>query len=196
MLRYFKTGPQQPKLPVLMSDKQRTTFLKHLKQAKGYFEWGCGGATLLADATPSLLHVSSVESDYEWAKKVSELAPNSNIIWVDIGATKEFGYPVEENLKQAWPRYSDIWNQTELPYDLVMIDGRFRVACCLAVLRNPKKVQWILFDDFKFRPEYHVILPFVDKADYIDSMLICKPKRDIAKDQLDALIEQYKFNPS
>jgi protein O-GlcNAc transferase len=196
MLRYFKTGPPQTKLPVLMSDKQRTKFQAQLKQAKGYFEWGCGGSTLLADATPSLVHVSSVESDFEWAKKVSDLAPNSNIIWIDIGATKEFGYPVEENLKAAWPRYSDIWNQTELPYDLVMIDGRFRVACCLSVLMNPKKVQWILFDDFKYRPEYHVILPFVDKADFMDSMLICKPKRDINQEKLQELYQLYKCNPA
>jgi protein O-GlcNAc transferase len=169
--------------------------MKQLNEAKGYFEWGCGGSTLLADATPNLVHVSSVESDYEWAKKVSDLAVNSNIIWVDIGATKEFGYPAEENLKAAWPRYSDIWNQTELPYDLVMIDGRFRVACCLAVLMNPKKVQWILFDDFKFRPAYHVILPFVEKVEYVDSLLICRPKKGLNPDELSALYEQYKFIP-
>ena len=194
--RSFK-APAKPKeqtVPVLMSKAQRTLFMNYLKNARGYFEFGCGGSTAIADTMENLERVTSIESDYDWAKRISDLFPNVTMIWIDVGPTGEFGRPTDEKLSASWPRYSDIWNKSELLYDLVLIDGRFRVACCLAIVLNPKQVQWIIFDDYKSRPQYHIIAPFVDIIDSVDSMIICKPKRKFDRETAKELYEQYKYN--
>jgi hypothetical protein len=78
---------------------------------------------------------------------------------------------------------------------VVLIDGRFRVACCLAVILNQKHVKWIIFDDYKSRPHYHVIAPFVNIVDSADSMIVCVPKRKFDRTEVEALYEEYKCNP-
>jgi protein O-GlcNAc transferase len=178
-----------------MSKAQRTLFMNYLKNARGYFEFGCGGSTAIADSTENLERVTSVESDYDWAKRISDLFPSVTMLWIDVGLTGEFGRPIDEALKPTWPRYSDIWNKGEHVYDLVLIDGRFRVACCLAVILNQKHVKWIIFDDYKSRPQYHVIAPFVDIIDSADSMIVCVPKRRFDRTEVETLYEEYKCNP-
>lgn len=49
--------------------------------------------------------------------------------------------------------------------DLVFIDGRFRVACCLKCYDVIKDECLIAFDDFLNRPEYHVVLNYFDIVD-------------------------------
>ena len=41
--------------------------------------------------------------------------------------------------------------------DVVLIDGRFRVACFLYALIHTKPGTVIIFDDYADRPEYHVV---------------------------------------
>ncbi len=51
--------------------------------------------------------------------------------------------------------------------DVVLIDGRFRVACFLTVMLRATKPVTVLFDDYHKRPEYHWIEEFgapVDRA--------------------------------
>ena len=50
---------------------------------------------------------------------------------------------------------------------MVLIDGRFRVACFLFSLLNAKKDSIIIFDDYMNRSEYHVVeevLPKYEKC--------------------------------
>jgi protein O-GlcNAc transferase len=194
-LKSYKAPAKEPIIPALMSKGQRELFMKYLNNANGYFEFGCGGSTAIADSTEKLQRITSVESDYDWAKRISDLFPNVTMLWIDIGPTGEFGRPTDETLRPTWGRYSDIWNKAEHTYDMVLIDGRFRVACCLAVILNQKGVKWIVFDDYKSRQQYHVIAPFVDIIESADSMIICVPKRRFDRESAATLYEEYKFNP-
>jgi|LakMenE18May11ns_1017448.scaffolds.fasta_scaffold9924938_3 hypothetical protein len=49
-----------------------------------------------------------------------------------------------------------IWEQSLLP-DVVLIDGRFRVACFLASVLSATKFTQIFFDDYVDRDYYHVV---------------------------------------
>ena len=40
---------------------------------------------------------------------------------------------------------------------MILIDGRFRVACFLFSLINSKEDSTIIFDDYMNRPYYHVV---------------------------------------
>lgn len=195
MFRQFKTA-SKPTLPSMFSSRKKEVFRRLLEQAKGYFEYGCGGSTEIANQIPNLLHITSVETDYEWAKKVHEVCPDVNIIWVDIGPTKEFGHPVDNKLRIGWPRVPEVWLQASHPYDLVLIDGRFRVACAALICLQPKHVKRICFDDFTTRPQYHVILPFIDVLETVDSMIVCQPKVGLDRSALQELYETYKYDPA
>ena len=46
--------------------------------------------------------------------------------------------------------------------NLVFIDGRFRVACCLKCYDIINDNCLIIFDDFLDRPKYHVVLEYFD----------------------------------
>ncbi len=195
MLRQFKTATK-PVLPSMFSSKKKEVFRRCLDQATGYFEYGCGGSTEIANGMTNLLRITSVETDYEWAKKVHEVCPDVNVVWVDVGPTKEFGQPADETLRLAWPRVPEVWLLAEQPYDLVLIDGRFRVACAALLCLFPKQVKRICFDDFTTRPQYHVILPFIDILETVDSMIVCRPKTGLDRAALQELYDTYKYDPA
>lgn len=65
--------------------------------------------------------------------------------------------------------------------DLVFIDGRFRVACCLKCYDVIKDSCLIAFDDFLNRPQYHIVLEYFDIIEKTqdDRMVILKKKKNI-----------------
>ena len=197
MLRQFKTAvSNKQSLPSMFSSRKKEVFRRLLEQATGYFEYGCGGSTAIANGMPNLLRIASVETDFEWAQRVHEVCPDVNMIWVDIGPTKEFGQPVDEALRIGWPRVPEVWSQASHAYDLVLIDGRFRVACAALICLHPKYVKRICFDDFTSRPQYHVILPFIDILETVDTMIVFQPKARLDRAALQELYETYKYDPA
>ena len=73
--------------------------------------------------------------------------------------------------------------------DLILIDGRFRVSCCLKCFDIINENTHILFDDFMNRPEYHIVLKYFDIIEKTnDNCMVClKKKSDIVIDQKDIL---------
>lgn len=195
MNRFFKQNAAAPSLPLMMSKAQKMCFMKHLSAATSYFEYGCGGTTILAAGMSNIEHITSVDSDSEWVRKISEFAPDCNLIWVDIGITKEFGTPVDDSRRGDFPNYSSVWRNAEKPYDLIFIDGRFRVACAAHIILNPRSVKIMIIDDYENRPQYHCILPYIDIIEIVDGMLVCKPKKRFDRSSLEEIYEEYKFNP-
>ena len=62
--------------------------------------------------------------------------------------------------------------------DLVLIDGRFRVACCL---KCPAKVP-ILFDDFLGRPQYHSVLDYFQIVEQVGRMVVLNKTAPVPPD--------------
>jgi len=77
--------------------------------------------------------------------------------------------------------------------DLVLIDGRFRCACCMKCYDIIKDNCLIAFDDFFTRPHYHIVLHFFDIVEKTkdNGMVILrkKKKKNIPK----KLIEKYEL---
>jgi protein O-GlcNAc transferase len=198
MNRFFKNtaaATSAPTFPVMMTKAQKACFIKYLSAATSYFEYGCGGTTVLAASMMNIETITSVDSDFEWAKRVSEVVPDVNVIWLDIGPTKDLGTPLDTSLRLGFPRYSEVWTKAVQSYDTVFIDGRFRVACAAQIILNPRQVKIILFDDFAHRPQYHCILPYLDVLEIVDGMLVCRPKTQFDRYSLEELYEGHKYNP-
>lgn len=139
-----------------------------------FLEYGAGGSTILA-AKQGVHSIFSVESDLGFIDAVSKkLAETKNVdplfspVFVDIGPTGNWGVPTDKTMAVRWPRYCvDVWDELRLADaspDLVLVDGRFRVACFLASLIFAKEGCTILFDDYVDRPQYHMVENFLRPA--------------------------------
>ncbi|MEO0344238.1 MAG: hypothetical protein AAF198_12460 [Pseudomonadota bacterium] len=140
---------------------------KKYQDAKCILEYGSGGSTVLAASQPILdrKQLISIESDRNWAKNLQIFINwrfpfrNVKIIHADIGPTAAWGYPHSKEFRDMFPNYPRTpWlYQPDLQPDLVLIDGRFRIACFVETLKNLKAPCTILFDDYQSREYYHVI---------------------------------------
>jgi hypothetical protein len=155
-----------PWLPELAAEWLREV----LKTANCYLEYGSGATTVMA-ASMSVRHVITTESDPNWLAalrhKLRQLgsSTHSELIHVDIGPTGKWGFPTSE---ENWRNYSKYpvasWTHClshGLTPDIVLIDGRFRVACFLASLAFGAAGARILFDDYFDRPYYQPVEQFL-----------------------------------
>lgn len=189
--------------PIALSDREQEFFIKQIKLSKQYLEFGSGGSTFLTLANTEA-KIFSVESDNGWLDFLKEwdfinagiLENRLNFINIDIGKTGAWGKLVDDSGRNQYPQYSlkvfDLYADQE--FDTVFIDGRFRVACALAVILNCQKSVKIIMHDYTNRSEYFVVERFLEKIDSVEATAIFKIKEDISLDDVRALFEEYKYN--
>ncbi|SEP57000.1 hypothetical protein SAMN03159444_00077 [Pseudomonas sp. NFACC02] len=146
-------------------------FIKKMIDAKVFLEYGSGGSTMFA-AYQGASIIYSVESDKNFldavTERVAELEnfhPEFYPVHADIGPTGDWGSPTDKAMAVRWPNYCiKPWEQIvkdgNSP-DVILIDGRFRVASFLASLMFAKEGAIILFDDYVDRQNYHVVQEFI-----------------------------------
>jgi hypothetical protein len=154
-----------------MSSKELALFTSFIKHSRRYLEFGCGGSTCVA-ARLVKQQVVSVDSSEEWIDKTfnecneqsgaRSKEMNLDMVHVDIGPLKEWGWPADDQTRPNWRYYhSGVWDMdglTAKDADLVFIDGRFRVACFMQTLLHCRPDVPIMVHDFSNRPEYHAVL--------------------------------------
>ncbi len=187
--------PPKVQLPTPFSKQERECFQRYVSQCTNYWEYGCGGTTQMAYAMPHILNITSIECDKEYSEEVSKVCPQSTMIWVDVGATNEKGWPIEDALTPTWFRYSQIWSSAEKSYDFVLLAGRFRLACALWIVLNPRGVKTIAFAQFVNRPEYHALEEFVDIVEIVENLAILKPRQRFNRKACEELYEKVKLDP-
>lgn len=142
-------------------------------------EYGAGGSTLLAAKGGK--KVITTETDPRWlielmgAYQEQQLPGDIIPIWSDIGETKEWGYPRDESQFKRWPDYSlkpwSFCKEHQLTPDLILIDGRFRVASFLTSCINVTKTTTVLFDDYVEREHYHSVEALFKPVKIIDNRM-------------------------
>jgi hypothetical protein len=183
-----------------MADNELACFERLLRCANKVMEYGCGGSTILA-ASLGHCHVFSVESDPAWLSKVkaepviddATAIGRVSLNYVNIGPTGAYGVPLDEDCRHLWPRYAELPWTNRSDYDLIFVDGRFRVACVLqAVLRAPGETL-IAVHDFWDRPHYHVVLPFLEWKESCRTLGVFQRRREIDRASVQALIDEYQY---
>lgn len=191
-------GIPLPEAPY-MSDAERKLFAKALKSTKNYFEFGSGGSTVWA--INAGLVARGVESDEKWANALNaRLGERCKIEAVNIGPTGEWGYPLSKHHSPRFPRYSNAIHLHNTPFDLILVDGRFRVACTLSATKNIIKNNnieeaRILIHDFWNRPQYHCVLSFLETIERAETAGLFKVKKRINHASLEKLLTEYSKNP-
>lgn len=192
-------------LQVAMTQGEIAVLQECISKAGSLVEFGAGGSTLLAVRTPSLRRIWSVESDPAWIARLraeaeigaAEQAGRLRLLAVDIGAVGAFGFPRDEAKRDAWPCYSQsVWDDpAAIEADLVLIDGRFRVACALEAIARCRPHAVLLFHDFWNRTPYHPVLAFADWLGSCDTLAILRRKPSIDPVKLDAVRRAYRLRP-
>jgi hypothetical protein len=175
----------------------KALFANELATTETYLEYGSGGSTVTAHHAAEAL--VSVDNDRDVLRAVGArlrrhaYGPTAMLIYVDMGITKEWGYPVFHRRTRVrverWKNYAQApWgylNERQLQPDMIMVDGRFRVACILESLLNlhPVSSCRILVDDYTERHHYHVVERFAELHRVSGRMALLTKRRDMDIDE-------------
>lgn len=169
-----------------------------------YLEYGSGGSTLLA--AKNVTTMVSVECDKVFLKCVKRMLPagiddhRTRLIHVDIGFTGAWGYPVfthpTEAKRQRWKEYAKapwaIFRELRTEPNLILVDGRFRVACALeSVLQLGRDSEClILIDDYTDRPYYKIVEEFAELTEMRGRMAVFRKRQAINEEHCRRVLEQ------
>jgi hypothetical protein len=174
---------------------ERDLLERVLVHSKCYMEFGLGGSSLLA-VRRHIPTIVAVESDPVWAETVRshpEIAPrvaagSMAVLGCDIGPVRDWGAPRDRAAINRWPAYLAAgwaeWDRRREAPDLVFVDGRFRVACCLSIVlatgagRVVSPPQVLLHDVSEQRPTYQQVFEFFDVEQSENSLFLLRMRAD------------------
>lgn len=189
----------------VMSKDEKNIFDNAIKDSRHYLEFGLGGSTIRA-IQKSNANVYAVESCPDWIASMRQykiLRSSENhrlhIFHVDIGPTRKWGFPEQDNNKDNFEQYSaSIFQSMDRKLiDLALVDGRFRVACTLKIILecHENKGLRILIHDFWNREQYHILLKYLHTVNRANSIGLFSIKEDVDLEMVEKDYQEYKQNP-
>lgn len=178
------------------SPNDKKMFYNYLDNASIYCEFGCGGSTYQASIRDNIKNIFSIESDKQWIDILKQKISSDkvNFMYNEMDTVPDtWGYPginaTDTQKKDYSSQLLNLDNNIINKIDLILIDGRFRVACCLKCYKLISDNCLIIFDDFLDREHYHIVLDFFDIIDKtIDNKMVVLRKK---KNKLDDIINKY-----
>lgn len=167
-----------------MTEAELHYFMGLLSMTDNYLEFGSGGTTVYA-ASLVKKSVLSVDSSKEWQITIANECKKLRtpviplLHFVDLGpagalSKLEMGTYGNDGVNY----YTEVWNFSQaLNADLVMVDGKFRVACFLSALLHCQADTTFLIHDFE-RTVYAVIADFVDEVVAVDRLVAFRKRSD------------------
>jgi hypothetical protein len=175
----------------------RELFDELLATTRTYLEFGSGGSTVLASRVAQT--VVCVETDREYLDAVRAAVGDAPARMIychaDIGTTAQWGAPLVKlgtaSQRRRWAHYPwRPWEVLDNEPDVILIDGRFRVASAAAsMLRAP--AARILFDDYTDRPFYWAVDAIGDRVAQAGRMVEFRRKASTTDGDLQLVVEAY-----
>ncbi len=183
-----------------MTDREIELFDSLTGRSEHYLEFGCGGSTYSASRRVRA-SVVSVDSSTGWLEKVGaacagpECPVKPTMLHVDIGPTGAWGVPTDAGTRGRWPDYYEsAWSISgTYESDLVLVDGRFRVACFVKTLMNCRPDAVIMMHDFASRAHYHAVTRVAREIARADDLSIFIPLPGASRRTLHEILEQHRF---
>lgn len=158
VLRWCQALPTRGKL----FDGHDDIFLDLIVQASAYAEYGCGASTIWT-ANETSLDIISVDTSADWLRHVQSSINRTDgvtSVHVDLGPLGDWGRPIGYQNRNKFIDYVEGPWRTDQSSDLVLVDGRFRMACFLTSLLRARPGTTILFDDYIGRTHFQVAEEF------------------------------------
>ena len=175
-------------------------FYKYLEKSEIYFEFGSGGSTYQASIRNNIKKIYTVESDLNWINKLKNIIQTNNITFIfnemdtQPKTWGKFGENATDEQKINYSnQIQNLTKEEKYSIDLILIDGRFRVACCLKCYNILNDNCIFAFDDFLCRPYYNIVLEYFDIIDKTidNNMVILKKKKNVVIPK--ELIKKYEL---
>lgn len=179
-------------------------FKELCRNKKVFLEYGSGGSTIqLLKGGKKVFSVESNPGFYHYMNGIGlvQRASGHSLTYklVDLGDTDQWGIPLTTEKEENWSRYyEEAWNDIEAQnekVDVVFIDGRFRVCCCLYSVLKVVEQGWqdtlFIIHDFWHRKHYHVVLQFLQEHKSAASLGAFTLKKGIDVAEVKNLIEAY-----
>ena len=186
-----------------MSHREISLYRSLVRERRTIVEFGAGGSTMLA-IKHSSAHIYSVDSSQEWIDRLLKCRAVRRAVaqgrlylhHADIGPVGEWGKPlIPPTYEKSTRYYSAIWSKFDnTTADLVLIDGRFRVACVIETLRHCPTAT-IAIHDFWDRPHYQVVLPALSCIERLDTIGVFVAAPDLSPDFLDGEFARARLDP-
>ena len=168
-----------------------------------FVEFGCGGSTKIA-ATTNVGHIESIETDINWIKALAadpEIVPQIEsgrlrFHHIDIGPTKEWGYPVKMDV-QLCSRYTKApWSSFPLEdIDAVLVDGRFRVATALEAALRTEAHCLIIVDNYLDQPHFEELEKHLDIITSASRMVVFNKGKNWNRHIAFETLENFRLDP-
>jgi hypothetical protein len=143
--------------------------------------------------------IISVDTSKLWVDKVrnslSNTESNLDLHYCNVGEIGDWGTPINGE------RYQHFWRYTVHPWvsarkkslqpDLVLIDGRFRVASFLYSVVASKEGTLIMFDDYFDRKKYSVVEEFCKIQEVHGRMAIFCVEKKYSVEEIVPVIAQH-----
>lgn len=142
-------------------------FINAIRGCTVYGEYGCGASTIWC-AQNTEVRIFAVDSSTAWIETVLRTVGQVDrlqTVHVDIGSLGPWGRPIDYSKRNRFSDYIEAPWQFDAKPDVILVDGRFRVACFLKSLIEAEPGSTILFDDYTERANYHVVEEFVEHID-------------------------------
>lgn len=170
-------GPPAPAPRLTLPPEAAQALSDAYADARVILEYGSGGSTVLAAGMAGRT-VFAVESDAAWLRAMRAYfdanppAADVRLHHADIGPTRDWGHPADARRMRRWPGYAlSVWDRDDFLHpDVVLIDGRFRVACLLTVAFRCTRPVTVLFDDYRGRKVYHGVEDMLRPAGFAGRM--------------------------
>ena len=161
--RAARVEAEQPMAPSL-EPEGLAALEEYFSHCQVYLEYGCGGSTYAA-AQAGIRHILSVDTSLDWIGKVMDATKNLSshvtIRHCDVGPVADWGHPVDAKQIYRFHQFAILpWDAARaagVSPNLILVDGRFRVASFLYSLMAADAGTIILFDDYMNRPQYHEV---------------------------------------
>lgn len=180
--------------PMVLFDGDDAAFRAIVRGARVYGEYGVGASTEYVYRHTGA-RIVAVETSRGWAAEVARGKDRARLqlFWADLGPVGNWGYPLTYAKRGDFASYTDaIWQLPEKP-DVVLIDGRFRVACFLTSLLHGDPGLTIVFDDYAGRPHYHLVEEFLAPRAACGRQAIFERPAKVDEARLRRTIEQFRM---
>ena len=195
------------KFRIEMTTNDVAFLMKELSLVKSaYFEFGMGAQTSMSCEFAqkynfSLYAVhSSSDTVNELASKpcLSKMIDNgqAKLLKIDIGKTGKYGIPLNLNNRENFHFYSDAIYNIRKHVDLILVDGRFRIASVLkSLIKFPNSR--ILLHDYYEPYRYRIYAPVRNYAYVLessDTLVRLHRKDEITDDMIRQKLPTYSKN--
>ena len=136
-------------------------FTSFLTKNTIFFEFASGCSSIIAKYYCKKSY--AVEANKKWYDIGVKNGLKDNLLFRDLkcdGSGGLLSYPGKKSTMEDWKNFFQAYKK-EYDADVILIDGRFRVACAFDVFSKIKKDTVVMLHEYK-RPQYSVINQYYD----------------------------------